>query len=246
MTKLTEELDECLLKLNSKDHEIIVLKEELECSQCMAIHTRIEKQTNERAEERVGFLTKQLENKNIALTKSLTEVSDERKKVDFLQSKVEQLEHVNGEYLSMQKEVASSKEMLAELSRNIDSVKEEAAQKELDLQDKLLSVLFALEKANSSISEKMAALNEVEFELEQQKNVVRQLKKVKCDLETKLKRCHTKNQDRKRCMEEAILEKMEMEKNPETRDLCLPFIDNHTGVLTSMPRISPGTNCYLL
>ncbi|XP_028555547.1 uncharacterized protein At4g38062 [Dendrobium catenatum] len=240
-TKLTEELDECLLKLNSKDHEISDLKEELECSQCMAIQTRIEseeifiiniilkskfveifrdlkgfdrivEQTNERAGERVGFLTKQLQNTSIALTKSLAEVSDERKKVDFLQSKVEQLEHVNGEYLSMQKELASSKGMLAELSRNIDSVKEQAAQKELDLQHKLLSVSFALEKANSSVSEKMAALDEVEFELEQQKIVVSQLKKVKRDLVTELKGCHAENHDRKRCMEEAILEKMEMKK----------------------------------
>lgn len=241
MTKLTEELHECLLKSNSKDEEISDFKEELEYSQCLALQTRMENEEifivniilkskfmefccdlkgfdliverpNERAEERAAFLIEQLENKNIALTKALAEVSDERMKVDLLQSKVEQLEYVKGEYLSMQKELASSKGMLAELSRNIDRVKEQAAQKELDLQDNLQRASYALEKANSSVSEKIVALDKVEFELQQQRNVVRQLKKVKCDLEIELKRYHSENQENKRCMEEAIFEKMEMEK----------------------------------
>lgn len=241
MTKLEEELHECLLKLNSKDNEISDLKEEVEYSQCSAIQTRMQNEEisiiniilkskfmeiccdlnsfdlilerpTERDEKKVAFLTEQLEKKNIALTKALAVASEERMKVDFLQSKIEQLEYVNLEYLSMQKELASSKEMVAELSKDIDRVKEQAAQNELNLQDNLHRASYALEKANNSVSEKMSALEKVEFELQQQRNIVRQLKKVKCDLEIELKRCHSENQEIKRCMEEAIFEKMEMEK----------------------------------
>ncbi|KAK8918278.1 hypothetical protein KSP39_PZI021522 [Platanthera zijinensis] len=214
--RVTNEMNGCLLKLNDKDEEIRVLKEELEYSHCSVIQSRMNNEEIsvvnmileskfmeicsdiksyelevELSNERAAFLTEQLDNKSIALTQALEEVFQARKKAGFLKSKVDELESVNEEFSSMQTELASSKAMVAELLRNVDRVKEQAAQKELNLQENLRSTSYALD--------------EVKFELQRQRNVMGQLKKIKCDLEIVLK-------GPEGYMEDAIVEEMGMEK----------------------------------
>ncbi|KAK8952688.1 hypothetical protein KSP40_PGU001960 [Platanthera guangdongensis] len=216
--RVTNERDGCLLKLNDKDEEIRVLKEELEYSHCSVIQSRMKNEEIsvvnmileskfmeicsdikgyewevELSNEKAAFLTEQLDNKSIALTQALEEVFQATKKAGFLKSKVDELESVNEELSSRQTELASSKAMVAKLLRNVDRVKEQAARKELNLQENLRSTSYALD--------------EVKFELQRQRNVMGQLKKIKCDLEIELK-----GPEVKRYMEDATVEEMGMEK----------------------------------
>ncbi|XP_019705670.2 uncharacterized protein At4g38062 [Elaeis guineensis] len=88
-----------------------------------------------------------------------------------------------------------------------------ASQKESKLQEDLRKASNALEQANYALAEKTSQLNKVEFELEQQKLVTKQMEKIKSDLEAQLNKYHDERQAATRESEVALLAKMQAEKS---------------------------------
>ncbi|PKA55298.1 Uncharacterized protein AXF42_Ash003935 [Apostasia shenzhenica] len=238
--RLTEELDLSLFKLNFKDHEICVLERELGDCHCLLMQKIIEyeevflslmlyqskftdiccvlwdcdlevKQIKAKAEERVAQLTEQLESKNAALVRARTEVNERNGQIDLLQKRIEESELVSENYFSMQKELASYKVLLADSSSIIECVKEKAEKKENEFQENLLKASCALDQANSSLFEKVGELKKVELQVHRQGNAISQLENIKSNLESELKRFHHENQEFRRLMDDAILEKLKIE-----------------------------------
>ncbi|KAG0477371.1 hypothetical protein HPP92_014212 [Vanilla planifolia] len=169
-------------------------------------------QHNRKTEVRVTILREQLENRTVALIQALAELSKERKMVESLKTRIEKLEYVKNEYITLQKELNSCESVLTELAENVDRITEEAALMEIDLKENLREVSYTLDEANISLSEKMCSLEEVEFKLREQRKVISHSEHVKCDLDAELKRYHQENYETRTRMEPAVLERKELEK----------------------------------
>jgi chromosome segregation ATPase len=113
--------------------------------------TEVRLHDKERGED-VSLLMRQLETKNTALAKAMTDCEEERQKVASLLKRVEYLDLVEEQRLLMQKELETYKELLEESSRCQLCFKKQALQTESDLKDKLKAVCDALDVANSELA----------------------------------------------------------------------------------------------
>ncbi|XP_072988438.1 uncharacterized protein At4g38062 [Typha latifolia] len=240
MAKLGKDLDECLNKLNFKDRQLRHLREELECSYTSLVQQKLEneetssvlmvvkskfkesciylnylklemEQHSEKLRERVAAMAKQLEDKNTALVQARAENINSSETTGLLHSRIEYLESIELDYSKMQTELDAYKQMLDNALRNLDHFKDEAAKKENSLQEDLRKASDALDLANCCLSERNSELNQVEFNLEQQKLIVERLLKLKTDMEIEIKRYHDENQTISRELESRLLGKMESE-----------------------------------
>ncbi|KAJ0966249.1 hypothetical protein J5N97_027387 [Dioscorea zingiberensis] len=186
--KLARDLDECLIKLSSKNTEISNLQLELESSHSLLLQQKLEieemsivltvfkskllessvnleslkfeiERGNAQVGERLARLMDQLDKKNSALVQSQSEVELEREMVRELKRKIECINSVNQEHVSMLKELDQYKEMLEESSRSFNSFKEQALRKESELQENMGRVSEALDEANAALAEKTRELD---------------------------------------------------------------------------------------
>ncbi|CAK7338331.1 unnamed protein product [Dovyalis caffra] len=191
LEKLTEELDNYRSALESKETAVKELQMELENCHSVTMQLKlqneeastmllvlksgiIEAQLNignaetearlrdkERGED-VSLLMRQLETKNSALTKAITDCEEERQKVASLLKRVEDLDLVKEQQLMMQKELERYKELLEESSRCQIRFKKDALQTESELKDNLKAVCDALDVANTELAkehEKVVSLS---------------------------------------------------------------------------------------
>ncbi|CAI0403788.1 unnamed protein product [Linum tenue] len=139
--------------------------------------------------DEVSSLMKQLEMKDVILAKAQMEIEEERRKVESLQLRVEDIIPIEEQKLVLEKEVARYREMLEASYGCHFHFKEQALQAEKDLQQKIETLCNELDMVNSelvqerekvvSLSTKAEALDRVEEklllqekELERQKQMV--------------------------------------------------------------------------
>ncbi|CAL1377502.1 unnamed protein product [Linum trigynum] len=144
---------------------------------------------NTKKVDEVSSLMKQLEMKDVILAKAQMEIEEERRKVESLQLRVEDIIPIEEQKLVLEKEVARYREMLEASSGCHFHFKEQALQAEKDLQQKIETLCNELDMVNSelvqerekvvSLSTKAEALDRVEEklllqekELERQKQMV--------------------------------------------------------------------------
>ncbi|KAG1347545.1 hypothetical protein COCNU_06G013740 [Cocos nucifera] len=158
-------------------------------------------------------MTKQLEKKDIALIQAQAKAMQEHVMVDTLRSRIEYLESIEQKHAMVLKELDTYKGMLEESCRNFDRLKEQASQKENNLQEDLRKASNVLEQANYALAEKTSELNKVEFELEQWKQVAERMEMIESDLETQLNKYEYERQAATRELEVALLAKMQAERS---------------------------------
>ncbi|KAJ6314118.1 hypothetical protein OIU78_017722 [Salix suchowensis] len=230
LEKLTRELDNCRCALESKEtvakelgmelenyHSVIMqlkLQNEEASTMLLVLKSGItEAQLNIRNDETevglnekeggedVSLLMRQLETKNIALAKALTDCEEERQKVACLLKRVECLDLVEEQRLLMQKELERYKDLSEELSRCQLCFKKQTLQTESDLKDKLAAVCDALDVANSELAkeqQKVVSLSRRarSLGLIEEKWLLMQKELEKC------KEVHEESSRRQSCLEE--------------------------------------------
>ncbi|KAG5255126.1 bHLH family protein [Salix suchowensis] len=230
LEKLTRELDNCRSALESKETVVKELGMELENCHSVIMQLKLqneeastmllvlksgitEAQLNIRNDETevglhekegggdVSLLMRQLETKNIALAKALTDCDEERQKVACLLKRVECLDLVEGQRLLMQKELERYKDLLEESSRCQLCFKKQTLQTESDLKDKLAAVCDALDVANSELAkeqQKVVSLSRRarSLGLIEEKWLLMQKELEKC------KEVHEESSGRQSCLEE--------------------------------------------
>ncbi|XP_038990464.1 uncharacterized protein At4g38062 isoform X2 [Phoenix dactylifera] len=240
--KLGMNLDECLSQLSSRDKQLQELQSELKGSHSLLMQQKLEneeisvvlmvlkskflescsnieplkleaEQHTAKVEERIALMTKQLRQKNIALMQAQAKAIQEHEMLDSSRSRIEYLESIEWKYAMVLKELDTYKGMLEESCRNFDRLKEQASQKENNLQEDLRKASNVLEQANYALAEKTSELNKVAFELEQQKLVAERMEKIKSDLETELNKYQDERQAATRELEVALLAKLHAEKS---------------------------------
>ncbi|KAH8494515.1 hypothetical protein H0E87_021056 [Populus deltoides] len=248
--KLTEELDNYRTALESKETTVEELGIELEICHSVILQLKMqneeastmllvlksgitEAQLNiENADtearlrdkergENVSLLMRQLETKNTALAKVMTDFEDERQKVASLLKRIEDLGLVEDQRLLLQKELERYKELLEESSRSQLCFKKQALQTETDLKDKLKAVCDDLDVANSelakehqklvSLSRKAKALDLIE---EKCLLMQKELEKYKEALE--------QSSRHQRCLEKQALQ-IENDSKEKFREVCDAF-----------------------
>ncbi|KAJ6752197.1 hypothetical protein OIU85_002602 [Salix viminalis] len=247
LEKLTRELDNCRCALESKETVVKELGMELENCHSVIMQLKLqneeastmllvlksgitEAQLNIRngetevglhekeGGEDVSLLMRQLETKNIALAKALTDCEEERQKVACLLKRVECLHLVEEQRLLMQKELERYKELLEESSRCQLCFKKQALQTESDLKDKFTAVCDALDVANSELAkehQKVVSLSRraKSLDLIEEKWLLMQKELEKCkELHEESSRCQS-------CLEEQAFQ-IENELKMKYREVC--------------------------
>ncbi|KAB5521627.1 hypothetical protein DKX38_025946 [Salix brachista] len=179
--------------------------------------TEVRLHEKERGED-VSLLMRQLETKNIALAKALTDCEEERQKVACLLKRVECLDIAEEQRLLMQKELKRYKELLEESSRCQLCFKKQALQTESDLKDKLMAVCDALDVANSELAkehQKVVSLSRraKSLGLIEEKWLLMQKELEKC------KEFHEESSRRQSCLEEQAFQ-IENELKMKYREVC--------------------------
>ncbi|CAI0403791.1 unnamed protein product [Linum tenue] len=155
--------------------------------------------------DEVSSLMKQLEMKDVILAKAQMEIEEERRKVESLQLRVEDIIPIEEQKLVLEKEVARYREMLEASYGCHFHFKEQALQAEKDLQQKIETLCNELDMVNSelvqerekvvSLSTKAEALDRVEEKLLlQEKELERQKQMVE------------ESYNQQRCLEEQALQ----------------------------------------
>lgn len=144
--------------------------------------------------EKLTFLTEQLEKKNNALVKAHAEIEQERDKAASLVTRIESFDLIEQQHFLMQKELQRCKEMLEESFVCQLRLKEQALQMQNALKQDLRKASDALDKANFELDEKICEGSEIEFELQTWKSFAE-----------RLKGCLDENQEIRREMEASLL-----------------------------------------
>jgi chromosome segregation ATPase len=240
MQKLGSDLDGCLSLVKSKDTLIGELQSELLGSykslelqtvgnwealiittvvqskfsdSCLCIDTlRLNMQHHfEETEREIASVRKQLEERNCAIVQSQSEQKQQSEVIAKLQGRIEELEHTEQEHEKMQRQLDSYKEMLEDTSRDVHCIKDEASEKENNLQEKLREALGALDEANCALADRKNELSQLEINLYQQKQAIEHLEKLKVDMQSELKGYIDSNKILKRDLDAALVAKMEAE-----------------------------------
>jgi chromosome segregation ATPase len=240
MQKLGSDLDGCLSLVKSKDTLIGELQSELLGSykslelqtvgnwealiittvvqskfadSCLCIDTlRLNMQHHfEETEREIASVRKQLEERNCTIVQSQSEQKQQSEVIAKLQGRIEELEHTEQEHEKMQRQLDSYKEMLEDTSRDVHCIKDEASEKENNLQEKLREALGALDEANCALADRKNELSQLEINLYQQKQAIEHLEKLKVDMQSELKGYIDSNKILKRDLDAALVAKMEAE-----------------------------------
>ncbi|RLN17064.1 hypothetical protein C2845_PM02G02150 [Panicum miliaceum] len=183
MEKLGGDLDRCLSQLESKDMLIREMRNELlgsykslelqtvENWEALIIITVVQSKFHEscscidtvklnmqhhceEVEKEISSVRKQLEERNCTIVQSQVEQKQQSEVIEKLQGRIEELEHAEQEHEKMQRQVDAYKEMLDNTSRDVHCIKDEASEKENNLQEKLGEALGALDEANCALADK--------------------------------------------------------------------------------------------
>jgi chromosome segregation ATPase len=152
-----------------------------------------------------------LEERNCAIVQSQSEQKQQSEVIAKLQGRIEELEHTEQEHEKMQRQLDSYKEMLEDTSRDVHCIKDEASEKENNLQEKLREALGALDEANCALADRKNELSQLEINLYQQKQAIEHLEKLKVDMQSELKGYIDSNKILKRDLDAALVAKMEAE-----------------------------------
>ncbi|RLN41802.1 uncharacterized protein C2845_PM01G31900 [Panicum miliaceum] len=238
--KLGTDLDGCLSQLESKDVLIRELQNELlgsykslelqtvENWEALIITTVVQSKFHEscscidtvklnmqhrceEVEKEIASVRKQLEERNCTIVQSQVEQKQQSEVIEKLQGRIEELEHAEQEHEKMQRQLDAYKEMLDNTSRDVHCIKDEASEKENNLQEKLREALGALDEANCALAERKNELSQLEINLHQQKQAIEHLEKLKVDMQSELKGYMDSNHTLKRDLDAALVAKMEAE-----------------------------------
>ncbi|KAF5747325.1 hypothetical protein HS088_TW05G00046 [Tripterygium wilfordii] len=169
--ELIKDLERCnssIMQLKLQNEEILVMllvfKSGISEAQLNFQTVETEIKIRDREEEKnASILMKELEMKNLCLSKALANIEEEREKAADLLKRVECLDLVEEQQLLMQKELERYKDMLEESSKCQFLLKEQYVQAEIGLKEKLQGACESLDVANSELieeREKVAALSE--------------------------------------------------------------------------------------
>ncbi|WVZ60144.1 hypothetical protein U9M48_010202 [Paspalum notatum var. saurae] len=238
MDKLGCDLDGCLSRLKSKDTVIREMQIELLDSyrsleqqtvdnwEALIILTVVESKFRESCsciddvkrstwhhceeiEKEIASARKQLEEKTCIIVQSEAELKQQSEEIAKLHARIEELEHMEQEHKTMQRQLDAYKEMLNKKSKDVYCLKDEASEKENILQEKLREALGALDEANCALADKKRELSQLEINLHQQEQAIEHLKKVKIDMQTELEGYMEDNCILKRDLDAALVAEME-------------------------------------
>ncbi|PUZ37533.1 hypothetical protein GQ55_9G127300 [Panicum hallii var. hallii] len=241
MEKLGGDLDRCLSQLESKDMLIREMRNELlgsykslelqtvENWEALIIITVVQSKFHEscscidtvklnmqhhceEVEKEISSFRKQLEERNCTIVQSQVEQKQQSEVIEKLQGRIEELEHAEQEHEKMQRQVDAYREMLDNTSRDVHCIKDEASEKENNLQEKLREALGALGEANCALAARKNELSQLEINLHQQKQAIEHLEQLKADMQNELKGYMDSNHTLKRDLDAALVAKMEAEK----------------------------------
>ncbi|KAK8444409.1 hypothetical protein SEVIR_9G131800v4 [Setaria viridis] len=240
MEKLGSDLDGCLSQLESKDTLTRELQNELlgsykslelqtvenwealiiaivvqskfheSCSCIDTVRLNIHHHC-EGTEKEIASVRKQLEERNCTIVQSQAERKQQSEVIAKLQGRIEELERTEQEHEKMQRQLDTYKEMLEDTSRDVHCIKDEASEKENNLQEKLREALGALDEANCALADRNNELSQLEINLHQQKQATEHLEKLKVDMQSELKGYMDSNHTLKRDLDAALVAKMEAE-----------------------------------
>nr|CAB3493638.1 unnamed protein product [Digitaria exilis] len=240
MEKLGDDLDGCLSQLESKDTLIRELRNELlcsfkslelqtvenwealiinavvqskfceSCSYVCTVKLNMERQY-ETIEKEIASVRKQLEERNSTIVQSQAEQKLQSEVIAKLQERIEELEHTEQEHEKMQRQLDTYKEMLENTSRDVHCLKDEVSEKENNLQEKLREALGALDEANCALADRKNELSQLEINLQQQRQAIEHLEKLKVELQCELKGYMDNNNILKRDLDAALVAKIEAE-----------------------------------
>ncbi|KAG2546759.1 hypothetical protein PVAP13_9KG043800 [Panicum virgatum] len=240
MEKLGGDLDRCLSQLESKDMLIREMRNELLCSykslelqivenwEALIITTVVQSKFHEscscidtvklnmqhrceEVEKEIASVRKQLEERSCMIVQAQVEQKQQSEVIEKLQGIIEELEHAEQEHEKMQRQVGAYKEMLDTTSRDVHCIKDEASEKENNLQEKLREALGALDEANCALADRKNELSQLEINLHQQKQATEHLEQLKVDMQNELKGYMDSNHTLKRDLDAALVAKMEAE-----------------------------------
>ncbi|CAN6298200.1 unnamed protein product [Urochloa humidicola] len=240
MEKLGNDLDGCISQLESKDMLIRELENELlgsykslelqtvenwealiittvlqsnfleSCSCTDTVKLNMQHHCEEIQKE-VAYVRKQLEEKNCMVVQSQAELKQQSEVIAKLNGRIEELEHTELEHEKIQRQLDTYKEMLDNTSRDVHCIKGEASQKEKKLQERLTEALGALDEANHALADRKNDLSQLKINLDQQKQAIERLEKLKVDMQSELEGYMDSNQILKRDLDAALVAKMEAE-----------------------------------
>ncbi|KAG2536024.1 uncharacterized protein At4g38062-like isoform X2 [Panicum virgatum] len=238
MEKLGGDLDRCLSQLESKDMLIREMQNELlgsykslelqtvENWEALIITTVVQSKFHESSscidtiklnmqhrcqevEKDISSVRKQLEERNCMIVQSQVEQKQQSEVIEKLQVRIVELEHAEQEHEKMQRQVDAYKEMLDNTSRDVHCIKDEASERENNLQEKLREALGALDEANCAHADRKNELSQLEINLHQQKQAIEHLEQLKVDMQNELKGYMDSNHTLKRDLDAAVVAKME-------------------------------------
>ncbi|TVU45633.1 hypothetical protein EJB05_05124 [Eragrostis curvula] len=162
-------------------------------------------------EKEIASSRKQLGDKNDFVVQLQAEQKHQSEVIAKLHGRIEELEYMEQECEKMQLKLNEYKEMLDNRSTDVHCLKDEACGKERSLQEELKKALDALHEANCALAGRKNELSQLEIKLDQQKQAVEHLEKLKVDAETELKVYMDDNCKLKRDLDVAIATKMHAE-----------------------------------
>ncbi|KAJ1294093.1 hypothetical protein BS78_01G120000 [Paspalum vaginatum] len=238
MDKLGCDLDGCLSRLESKDTVIREMQIELLgsyrsleqqtmenwealitltvveskfCESCSCIDDVKQSMWHhcEEVEREIASARKQLEEKSCIIVQSEAELKQRSEVIAKLHARIEEIEHMEQEQKTMQRQLDTYKEMLNKKSKDVHCLKDEASEKENILQEKLREALGALDEANCALADRKRELSQLEINLHQQKQAIEHLEKVKIDMQNELEGYLEDNCILKRDLDAALVAEME-------------------------------------
>ncbi|TKY58713.1 hypothetical protein E2542_SST15782 [Spatholobus suberectus] len=222
LKQLTEDLNRCQSELETKIEAAEDLQMELERSHSLAVEMKLLNEEmsvmllvlkqgvseaqlklasckdemdfiNKAREEKIFQLMKQLEMKDAALISAQKSINEERENAACLMRQVDSYGSNNELQHSLQNELNRHKEMLEESTMSQLILKEKVLQMEYNFKEQLKEIHDALDSAIFELDKTISERNEVEFELQIWKSIVKRLKNdleenhmVRSELETSL------------------------------------------------------------
>ncbi|XP_030499090.2 uncharacterized protein At4g38062 [Cannabis sativa] len=170
LKELETNLEECHCLSLQQNEEIsvmlLVLKEAISEAQMKFANGKAQiDQTEKENKRNASLLMQQLEMKNSTIERLQKDIEKEHENVASLLGRVERLDAIGQQQLSMQKDLERYEEMIMELSVCEIFLREQILQVESVLKNKLREVCIELDRTHTELAEKICEGNEIEFEL---------------------------------------------------------------------------------